>query len=128
MKKRIISISIISVVCIIVRSAIFWRVPFYIKLKNIDVPKNCTEIETRVEFTDVYWYHIIGERLVKYDGGYEELQSYVEENNSEDKLRNISVKPFFVEKDDCAISPYDYAVDLPEQYKYIVIEYYKKIE
>ncbi|MBQ3464192.1 MAG: hypothetical protein IJH36_14030, partial [Clostridia bacterium] len=109
MKKRIISISIISVLCIIVLSAIFWRVPFYIKLKNIDVPKNCTEIETRVEFTDVYWYHIIGERLVKYDGGYEELQSYVEENNSEDTLRNISVKPFFVENDDCAISQYDYA-------------------
>ncbi len=128
MKKKIISISILSVLCIIVLIAICWKAPFYIKLKSIDVPKNCTEIETKVELTDVYWYHVIGERLVKYDGGYEELQSYVEENNSEDKLRNISVHPFFVEKDDYAISPYDYAVDFPEQYKYVVIKYFKIIE
>lgn len=127
-KSRIIIqiIGIIAVTLVII--TLLWKVPVYLKLKSINIPDGCEDITTQVIFSDVYWYHIIGNRVVKYDGGSAAVREYVLQNNSEKKLKNISVHPFFVETDDYAVSPYDYEVAQSDRDKYVIIEYYYRLE
>ena len=127
-KSRIIIqiLGIIAVTLVII--TLLWKVPVYLKLKSINIPDGCEDITTQVIFSDVYWYHIIGNRVVKYDGGSAAVREYVLQNNSEKKLKNISVHPFFVETDDYAVSPYDYEVAQSDKDKYVIIEYYYRLE
>ena len=127
-KSRIIIqiLGIIAVTLVII--TLLWKVPVYLKLKSINIPDGCEDITTQVIFSDVYWYHIIGNRVVKYDGGSAAVREYVLQNNSEKKLKNISVHPFFVETDDYAVSPYDYEVEHSDRDKYVIIEYYYRLE
>jgi len=127
-KSRIIIqiLGIIAVTLVII--TLLWKVPVYLKLKSINIPDGCEDITTQVNFSDVYWYHIIGNRVVKYDGGSAAVREYVLHNNSEKKLKNISVHPFFVETDDYAVSPYDYEVAQSDKDKYVIIEYYYRLE
>ena len=127
-KSRIIIqiLGIIAVTLVII--TLLWKVPVYLKLKSINIPDGCEDITTQVIFSDVYWYHIIGNRVVKYDGGSAAVREYVLQNNSEKKLKNISVHPFFVETDDYAVSPYDYEVAQSDRDKYVIIEYYYRLE
>lgn len=127
-KSRIIIqiLGIIAVTLVII--TLLWKVPVYLKLKSINIPDGCEDITTQVIFSDVYWYHIIGNRVVKYDGGSAAVREYVLQNNSEKKLKNISVHPFFVETDDYAVSPYDYEVEQSDRDKYVIIEYYYRLE
>lgn len=127
-KSRII-IQILGIVAVtLVIITLLWKVPVYLKLKSINIPDGCEDITTQVNFSDVYWYHIIGNRVVKYDGGSSAVREYVLQNNSEKKLKNISVHPFFVETDDYAVSPYDYEVAQSDRDKYVIIEYYYRLE
>lgn len=82
MKKKI-TVIICIILILITVAVLFWRVPVYIKLKTINVPDGCEEIDTKIILSDAYWLHITGERVIKYDGGYEALNSYVQQNNSE---------------------------------------------
>lgn len=127
-KSRIIIqiLGIIAVTLVII--TLLWKVPVYLKLKSINIPDGCEDITTQVIFSDVYWYHIIGNRVVKYDGGSAAVREYVLQNNSENKLKNISVHPFFVETDDYAVSQYDYEVAQSDKDKYVIIEYYYRLE
>lgn len=112
----------------LVAATLLWKIPFYLKLKSINTPDGCEEIATKIELSDVYWLHIIGNRVIKYDGGSSAVKEYVLQNNSEAKLENISVYPFFRDWDDYAVSPYDYEVDESDKDKYVVIEYFYKFE
>ena len=125
MKKKI-TIIFCTIFILITVTILFWRVPIYIKLKTINVPYGCEEIDTKIILSDAYWFHISGERVIKYDGGYEALNSYVHQNNSEFQLKNIEVTPFFVEKSEYAVDIFD--VEQAERWKYAVIEYYRKLE
>ena len=127
-KSRIIIqiLGIIAVTLVII--TLLWKVPVYLKLKSINIPDGCEDITTQVNFSDVYWYHIIGNRVVKYDGGSSAVREYVLQNNSEKKLKNITVHPFFVETDDYVVSPYDYEVAQSDKDKYVIIEYYYRLE
>ena len=118
----IIIILIIKIICL-------WRVPIYYKLKSINVPEESIEIKTKICLTDVYEFHIIGERVIKYDGGYENAFEYIQEYNTDKKINNIDISPFFKEWDDFAVSPDDYGEVKQEDYKkYIVIKYYKSLQ
>ena len=122
--KKVFVVILFIILAITVSILLLWKIPFYAKLKSISVPDGCEEITTEIEFSDVYRLHIIGERVIKYDGGYDVLEDYVQRNNSDAKLKNISVHPFFTDRDDFAVYPNDYEVDAKEQDKYCVIEYY----
>ena len=122
--KKVFVVIFCTVFVIVTAILLLWRIPFYAKLKSISIPDGCEEITTEIEFSDVYWLHIIGERVIKYDGGYEALEDYVQRNNSNAQLKYISVHPFFIDWDDCAVCPNDYDVDEQEHDKYCVIEYY----
>ncbi len=126
--KKVLKIIIITIVFIIA-IILLWRVPIYCKLKSIEVPMSSTEIETKVCLLDVYEFHIIGERVIKYDGGYESVYQYIQENNTDRKLKNIDISPFFKDWDDFAVFPSDYNKVSPEDYnEYVVIKYYKSLQ
>lgn len=126
--KRILAYLFGAIAVILIAAALLWKIPFHLKLKSIDVPDGCEEIATKIELSDVYWLHIIGNRVIKYDGSLEAVKQYILQNNSEKQLENISVRPFFTEWDDYAVSPNDYEVDNSEKYKYTVIQYFYKFE
>lgn len=126
--KKISKIIIITTVFIIA-IILLWRVPIYYKLKSIEIPMGSTEIETKVCLSDVYELHIIGERVIKYDGGYESVCQYIQENNTDKKIKNIDISPFFKDWDDFAVFPSDYNKVRPDDYnKYVVIKYYKSLQ
>lgn len=126
--KKIIQIIIIITIISIIAVILLWRIPIYYKLKSIKVPVESTEVETKIRMTDVYEFHIIGERVIKYDGGYESVCRYIQENNTDKKIKNIDISPFFTEWDDFAVSPNDYEEVNQEDYsKYVVIKYYKSL-
>lgn len=127
--KKVLKGITISLIILIIAAVLLWRVPIYYKLKSIKVPMDSTEIETKVCLTDVYEFHIIGERVIKYDGGYEGVYKYIQENNTDRKIKNIDISHFFKDWDDFAVFPNDYDKVSPEDYnKYVVIKYYKSLQ
>jgi len=127
--KKGIIISVILMTVMIIAVVTLWKVPVYIKLNSINIPDGCEKIETEVIYTDVYEYHILGEKVMKYESGWDSVEEYVQANNSEKALANISIVPFFREWDDFAVFPNDYydKVSKEDYDKYFVIVYYKAL-
>lgn len=114
---------------IIVILFLLWKLPFYYILNQVKLPENCKTFQTKVVLTDVYTVHILGEKVIVSDMNEEELEKYIQENNSQKWIKHISVSPFFREWDDFAVFPEDYEEEIPEEEKgnYYVITYYLKL-
>lgn len=124
--KKGIIVSVILMTVMVIAVVTLWKVPVLIGLNNINIPENCEEIKTEVVLTDVYEWHILGEKVFKCDDGYESVKKYVEANNSKKDLAKIHVAPFFREWDDFAVFPNDYydKVNKEDYDKYCVLVYY----
>ena len=129
-KKRIKVIIVVVVLFIFVSLFFAWKIPIYIQLHSIVLPKECKTFKTKVMLSDVYTLHVIGERVIIIDMEQEELEDYIRSHNTEEKLRHILVFPFFRAWDDFAIVPDDYEDRVSEEDKdqYYVISYYKNLE
>lgn len=123
--KKIIGVLIIIIVLLF----LLWKLPFYYILNQVELPKNCKAVQTKVVFTDVYTAHILGEKVIVSDSSQEELEKYIQENTSSKWIKHISVLPFFREWDDVAVFPEDYEEEVPEEEKenYYVIRYYLEL-
>lgn len=72
-----------------------WKIPVVWRIETLKLPKNCkTVYHTKVRISDVYWLHIKGEKVLKYDEGYEALKEYIEEYNSKKALQYIQIYPY----------------------------------
>lgn len=127
MKKKI-TIVICTIFILMIAAILFWKIPIYLKLNAIDIPDSCIEIETDVILSDVYWLHIAGERVIQYDGDYEALNTYIQQNNSAFQLKNITVVPFFRDTSESVIHPDKYNIAESERQNYAVIKYYRQLQ
>lgn len=106
-----------------------WRVPIILKIETLRLPDDCEVVyPTKVRTSDVYWFHIKGEKVIKCDIGYEAAKEYIEIHNSWFKLTNISIYEYGGMSD---IAIYDSEFDdyfekQPDKDKYIKISYLKK--
>lgn len=130
MKKNII-IGIIGILVVLLCYGLGgWKIPILRKIENLKLPDGCTTVyRTRIQISDVYWLHIAGEKVIKCDLGYEETKRYMEANNSESMLENISIYSYGGMSD---IAIYDSELDeefwkQPDRDCYIKIRYFKKL-
>lgn len=61
---------------------VLWRLPFICNLNRVKIPKDCKEIETNVIWTDLEIVHIKAERVFSSERSLEELEDYINNNNS----------------------------------------------
>lgn len=126
LRKRVI---IIVVIVVLLLYPLWWKIPIILKIETLRLPEGCEVVyPTKVETSDVYWYHIKGEKVIKCDMGYRAAIEYIETHNSGSKLTNISIYGYGG-MDDIAIydSEFDdYFLKQPDQDNYIKISYLKK--
>ena len=83
---------LIAAAVIILLVLLFWKLPFKWQIDSLNLPEGCVTVySTRVEFSDVYWPHIQGEKVLACEQGYEAAKEYIESHNSDSKLLHISV-------------------------------------
>lgn len=106
-----------------------WKIPILWRIESLELPKGWeTVYQTKIWISDVYWFHIKGEKVIKCDIGYEAAKEYIEEHNSVEELKDIRIDPYGG-MSDTAI--YDSQFDetfwqQPDRDDYITISYLKK--
>lgn len=117
--------------CIVIYILIGWKIPVVWRIETLKLPKGCkTVCHTKVRISDVYWLHIEGEKVLKYDEGYEALKEYIEEYNSKKALEYIQIYPYGGMSD---LAIYDSQNDIEfwqqtDTEAYIKISYLKIVE
>ena len=79
---KIIAPVIITLLWLLLYFTILWRLPFICNLNRVKLPDGCREIETNVIWTDLEIVHIKAERVFSSEKSLEELEDYINENNS----------------------------------------------
>ena len=117
--------------CIVIYILIGWKIPVVWRIETLKLPKGCkTVYHTKGRISDVYWLHIEGEKVLKYDEGYEALKEYIEEYNSKKALEYIQIYPYGGMSD---LAIYDSQNDIEfwqqtDTEAYIKISYLKIVE
>lgn len=110
-------------------SLVGWKIPIIYRMEMLKLPENCgTVFHTKIQISDVYWLHTIGEKVIKSDMGYEAAKAYIEDCNSEEALKYICIYPYEGMSD---ISLYDSQCDetfwmQSDRDNYITIRYFRK--
>ena len=105
-----------------------WRIPITLRMETLNLPQNYeTVYPTKMWISDVYWWHIKAEKVIKCDIGYEAAKEYIETHNAKRGLKYIY--PYGGMSD---IAIYDSEFDdefweRSDQDNYIVISYFRKI-
>ena len=74
--------------------------------------------------SDSPWFHISGERVIKFDGNYVDLRDYILQSNSKFQLKNIEIIPFSTEN----VEAVNIWVDPLEYKNYFLLEYYRQFK
>ena len=107
-----------------------WRIPITLRMETLNLPQNYeTVYPTKMWISDVYWWHIKAEKVIKCDIGYEAAKEYIETHNAKRVLKYIDIYPYGGMSD---IAIYDSEFDdefweRSDQDNYIVISYFRKI-
>ncbi len=130
MKKiKITLIVIIALIFLLCINA--FKIPVHNHIDSINLPENCDIYKkTKVEWSDVYVPHIIGEKVVKCDLGWEYVRDYVKNNNSSESLNNITICDYFGMSDDYIYSPEldNDNLSKDDYNKYALIKYVKNLK
>lgn len=129
--KKVRWILLLSIVAVLLLyQFIGWRIPVTLRMETLNLPQNYeTVYPTKMWISDVYWWHIKAEKVIKCDIGYEAAKEYIETHNEKKALRYIDIYPYGGMSD---IAIYDSEFDdgfweQPDQDNYIVISYFRKI-
>ena len=101
-----------------------------LRVENLNLPEDYeTVYPTKAWISDVYWWHVKVEKVIKCNMGYEAAKEYIETHNSEDALEYIDIYPYGGMSD---IAIYDSEFDKefweqPDRDNYIVVSYFRKI-
>ncbi len=107
-----------------------WRIPITLRMETLNLPQNYeTVYPTKMWISDVYWWHIKAEKVIKCDIGYEAAKEYIETHNAKRVLKYIDIYPYGGMSD---IAIYDSEFDdefweRSDQDNYIVISYFRQI-
>ena len=107
-----------------------WRIQIILNIACLKLPKGCETIyRTKTQISDVYWWHVKGEKVIKSDLGYKAVKEYIQDNNPAFLLKYISVYGYGGMSD---IAIYDSEFDdefweQPDQDNYVVIRFLKKL-
>ena len=99
-------------------------------INTLNLPEGCeTVYPTKAHVSDVYWWHIKAEKVIKCDMDYKAAKEYIETHNSEETLEYIDIYPYEGMSD---IAIYDSEFDKefweqPDRDNYIVVSYFRKI-
>ena len=89
-RRRGYAIAIFFVVLFALFSVLFWRVPVRWKIETLNLPEGCEMVyPLKMEITDVHWWHISGEKVLRCEEGYQAAKEYIETHNSALKLHNL---------------------------------------
>lgn len=129
--KKVRWILLLSIVAVLLLyQFIGWRIPVTLRMETLNLPQNYeTVYPTKMWISDVYWWHIKAEKVIKCDIGYEAAKEYIETHNAKRALRYIDIYPYGGMSD---IAIYNSGFDdefweQPDQDNYIVISYFRKI-
>ena len=131
MNKQIIFALIAALVFLF--SFFAWKMPIYKQFSMLDLPAGTqTVYGFKAHVSDVYWYHIKAEKVIKCDLPYEQVKKYIEENNSETALNHISIDEYGG-MSDISIYNSDFddfwlGLERSEKDKYVKIGYFVKFE
>lgn len=107
-----------------------WKIPIALHMETLQLPQNYeTVYHTKIWISDVCWWHIKGEKVIKYDIGDEAAKEYIETHNSKEALKNIDIY-WYGRMSDIAIYDSEFDEEFwkqPDQDNYIVISYFRKI-
>lgn len=72
-----------------------WKIPIALRMETLNLPQNYeTVYPTKMWISDVYWWYIKGEKVLKCDIGYEAAKEYIETHNSQKSLKYIDIYPY----------------------------------
>lgn len=91
--KAIIWMIVVGLIWLVLYNSILIKVPFYIYMNLIQLPEECTSLETNVIITDIYGWHVEAERLIYSKQGEQAIEHYIYENNR--FAQGIGVRNFY---------------------------------
>ena len=101
-----------------------------LRMETLNLPEDYeTVYPTKGHISDVYWWHVEVEKVVKCDMDYKAAKEYIETHNSEKSLEYIDIYPYGV-MSDIAIYNSEYDEEYlkqPDRDNYITISYFRKI-
>ena len=69
-----------------------WQIPAFFSIETLHVPQGSqVYLKTKVEISDVNWWHIQGEKVIICPQPYEEVKEYVQSHNSALRRSNTGV-------------------------------------
>lgn len=94
--KKVRWILLLSIVAVLLLyQFIGWRIPVTLRMETLNLPQNYeTVYPTKMWISDVYWWHIKAEKVIKCDIGYEAAKEYIETHNEKKALRYIDIYPY----------------------------------
>ena len=101
-----------------------------LRMETMNLPEDYeTVYPTKAHISDVYWWHVKAEKVIKCDMDYKAAKEYIETHNSEEALEYIDIYPYGGMSD---IAIYDSEFDKefweqPDRDNYITISYFRKI-
>lgn len=86
-EKVVVAIKVIvpviaTILWLLLYFTVLWRLPFIWNLNRVKVPKDCKEVATDVIWSDLEIMHIKAERVFSSERSREELEDYINKNNS----------------------------------------------
>ncbi len=131
-RSKIVAIISVAVVLVGMVASVYLYIYFsepVQTIKGLSLPDGCETVHPiRVCYSDVYYDKILGEKVILSSMTYDETVRYIEKNNSEEQLENISFVRYGGMSDDYIYDSEDDIFVAPEQYDYYVkIEYVKEL-
>lgn len=119
----------IILLCIMLSS---WKKPILSQINNLNLPEGCQEVyPAKVRWSDVYWEHMEGEKIIKCDLGYEAAKEYIQSHNTKEQLEHIRIYEYGgVFSDPIYDAEYDRQYEKQpreERAKYVKISYFRRL-
>lgn len=130
MKKTIQKWCLTVVFVLLFYIVVGWKLPIVWRMETLKLPQGCkTVYHTKIWISDVYWLHIDGEKVIKCDMEYEATKAYIEEHNSAETLKNISISWYGgLLSDPIYDAEYDEAFwEQADRENYVKIRYFRKL-
>lgn len=102
--------TVVGVIWLVLYFCFLMKIPVYVYMNHINLPEDCTSLETNVVITDLaYGWHIEAERLIYSRQGEEAIENYVNGHNRFSK--RIMVRNFYEANN----VEYDYPILIPSE-------------
>lgn len=129
-RRKLLLFAVTIIILLFLYGFIGWKIPIALRMETLNLPQNYERVyPTKIWVSDVCWWHIKGEKVIKCDIGYEAAKEYIETHNAKKSLKDIEIHPYGGMSD---IAIYDSEFDeeflkSPDKDNYIKISYFRKL-